>query len=206
MADQGPIGSVSSTVSDCELNGLSDVECLLLTTDGSLTRLLEVLCRETLVVSKLREQGLRAPQPIDLLEVGRAEWLVERTVLLCGEGTGTVYVYARSLIALHRMEARFRQELLSSNIPVGRLFHQNRMEILKEIVDCRHAPAGEIAPFFHVDAAARLLSRTCRVQSQGAPIMLITEYLSPHLPRMIDRRRANRDIRDVLSSELRQAG
>jgi chorismate-pyruvate lyase len=194
MEHEHVVRGVRSTVFRSDVSRLSVLERLLLTTDGTLTDMLETLCRESLVVRKLRQQGFQTPDPIDPLEVGSGEWLVERTVLLQGDQTGMNYVHARSLIALHRLDAPVRHELLASDVPIGRLWRQNRLETFKEVIECHQVPAGDIGPYFHSDPDTLLLSRTCRVQWRGLAVVLITEHLSPHLPRMVDRRRISRDV------------
>ena len=185
MDSQVEIENVGATM-NVDWNASNWVERLLLTSDGTLTDMLETLCCETLVIRKLRQQGFQTTEPIDALNVAAGDWLVERVVLLQGAQTGRNYVYARSIIALHRLESPLRHQLLTSDTPIGRLWKENRIEIFKEVTEYGRAPAGELGRFFHIDAAEVAWFRTSRVQARGLAVMLITEHFSPDLGRMLD--------------------
>jgi chorismate-pyruvate lyase len=165
----------------CEIERLEPALQLLLASDGTLTDMLQALCREKINARKLAQEVAPAVRRIDSLDVESGELLMSRRVLLQGDRTVRSYVYAESLIALTRLDARFQQGLLTSDAPIGRLWRDNRVEIFKEITGLADQAAGLLARYFGTSAATRLLVRTCRVFVAGRPVMLISEHFSPTL-------------------------
>ena len=154
---------------------------LLVTSDGTVTDMLQVICRERINARKLGQEVGPSAHRIDELDLGAGELLMNRRVVLQGDRTGTNYVYADSSIAIDRLDTRFQQELEMSDIPIGRLWRDNRVEIFKEIIGVSNQPAGHLAGHFGIDADTSLIVRDCRVFVAGRPVMLITEHFSPAL-------------------------
>jgi chorismate-pyruvate lyase len=154
---------------------------VLLTSDGTVTDMLQTICRERINARKITQELQSAVCSIQPLELAPGESVLRRRVLLHGNRTGTNYVYADSWIAIDRLDARFREGLLKSDTPIGRLWRNNRVEIFKEIIGVSEAAAGHIAGYFGTSADTNLLVRTCRVFVLGRPAMLITEHFSPAL-------------------------
>jgi chorismate-pyruvate lyase len=165
----------------CEIERLEPALRLLLTSDGTVTDMLQAICREGIHARKLVQEIQPAVRRIDALDLGPGELLMSRCVVLQGDRTGTNYIYADSSIAIDRLDVRFRQGLLKSDTPIGRLWRHNRVEIFKEIICVSNQPAGHLAGHFGTGADTNLPVRTCRVYMGGRPAMLITEYFSPAL-------------------------
>jgi chorismate-pyruvate lyase len=100
---------------------------------------------------------------------------MRRRILLRGENSGTNYVHAETLIALEALDPGFREDLVNSTHPLGRLWVIHKLETRKEILKVWRRPAGELAEVFGLPADAACLARSYRVISSGRPIMLITE-------------------------------
>ena len=156
---------------------------VLLTSDGTVTDMLQTICRERINARKIIQEVGPADRSIQPLELAPGESVLRRRVLLHGERTGTNYVYADSSIAIDRLDATFRDGLLKSDTPIGRIWRNNRVEIFKEIIGVSHAAAGQIAGYFETSADSHLLVRTSRVFVRSRPTMLITEHFSPALAR-----------------------
>jgi chorismate-pyruvate lyase len=154
---------------------------LLVTSDGTVTDMLQTICREPINVRKLAQEVHPAVRRIDLLDLDPGELLMNRRVVLQGDRTGTNYIYADSCIAIDRLDVRLQQGLLKSDTPIGRLWRDNRVEIFKEIIGMSNQAAGHLAGHFGTGADTNLLVRTCRVSIAGKPAMLITEHFSPAL-------------------------
>ena len=56
--------------------------------------------------------------------------------LLRGARTSAPVLYAESLIALDRLDARIRHGLLTTEQPIGRLIRDNRLETFRELLSC----------------------------------------------------------------------
>lgn len=145
-----------------DFRALTPLQRVLLVTDGTVTDILEAHFLEPIRLVKLAQRV--------------AGESLERRILLRGANSGRVYVYAESVIALDRLDKKLREELLNSDMPLGRLWIEHKLETFKEPFEARFQPAGELAGHFGVDAAAALLMRSYRVISGGAAVMTISEY------------------------------
>jgi chorismate-pyruvate lyase len=160
---------------------LSPIVHILLITDGTITPILEACTGEPMQAVRLSQAvgpcGRSDPQ----LELGRRRPVLRRTVLLRGSRSGIDYLHAQSVIALDRVSARLRDELLVTDRPIGRVLRDHRVETFKEILVSGHEPAGPSAVHFAVDPMQALPSRTFRLLCANDPIMRITERFSPHV-------------------------
>lgn len=159
-----------------DLESIDVLQRVLLITDGTLTEILEAWRLERIVLIKLAHEALRGPARDELLQVKEGDQVLERRILLCGEKTRINYVYAESLIAVDRLGAKFSHDLLHSDIPLGQLWLNHRLETLKELVTIRRQPAGKLSEYFKISPGAPVFVRTYRVFSGAVPVMLITEH------------------------------
>ena len=74
-----------------------------------------------------------------------------------------------------RLDPKFKDQLLNSAKPIGKLWLEYRVETFKEIVDLSQELAGNLAEDFKINKDENLFSRTYRVFSQNQPVMMITE-------------------------------
>lgn len=110
------------------------LERMLMTTDGTVTILLEQIVGEGITTSRLDHRAGRVdpgaaaalPYPMDRL--------LTRTTQLVGTETGTVYVWATSVFCPGALPARVRTGLLTLGEPIGKLLRQNRVESFREIL------------------------------------------------------------------------
>ncbi len=154
---------------------LSTFQRIILTTDGTLTEILEAYLAEKIRLIKVSEQTLALPQANDALALAAGQEVIERKIFLQGRISHKNWVYAESLLVPERLEQRFRDRLLISQEPMGRLWLEHRLETFKEIVHTCREPAGELAQSFHIAPEALFLSRTYRVFSNRQPIIVISE-------------------------------
>jgi chorismate-pyruvate lyase len=156
-----------------ELSTLSFLQRVLLTTDGTLTKILEAYLLEEIQIVKLSERSILA-KDAPLLELEPGDQVVEREILLQGKVSRKNFLYARSRLATNRLDEGFRDDL-NSEIPLGKLMLAHRMETFKEIVALSKESAGEFAAFFQISDRDHLLSRTYRLFHRHKPVMIITE-------------------------------
>ncbi len=160
-----------------EHEGLSMVQRILLTTDGTVTRTLEACAGEPMELVKLSQSSMPAASAGRDLGVAEDDEVLFRRILMRGARSGRHLLYAESLIAPSRLHPRLRHGLHHSDAPIGRLLWEHRVETVRELVRWGLEPAGGCAAYFDVDPDHTLVSRTYRVVSQRQPIMLITEKL-----------------------------
>lgn len=144
---------------------------LFLISDGTLTDLVEAAFLEPIAIRKLYSEITR--NAVSDLETATGEPVLTRRIAMFGGGTGRTYVYAESLLALDRLPPLFREELVNSDKPLGRLWSEHKIETWKELLSMHRLPAGELAQYF---GSGDLLTRTYRLISQGRPLMVISEY------------------------------
>ena len=158
-----------------EPSALGVLPRILLTTNGTVTDILEAYFGEPMVVVKLHQELLQLKRSIPSLEVKRGEGVLSRKIMLQGEVSRKNFLYAESLIVMSRLDARMQKGLLGSLKPIGQLLLERHLETFKEIVDCGREPAGGMTDYFKLAPAARIIFRAYRTIACHRPIMLITE-------------------------------
>ncbi|MEZ5399252.1 MAG: chorismate pyruvate-lyase family protein [Bryobacteraceae bacterium] len=148
---------------------------VLLVTDGTLTDTVEALYGEPIGLRKVALGITPASGGPDPLQAPAGSPIMHRKIVLYGEETGRNYVYAESALALDRLPPAFRDGLLNTDTPIGRLWTEFRVETWKELLTAAAIPAGPISRFFP-DAPGDLLTRTYRMISRDEPLMVISEY------------------------------
>ncbi len=142
---------------------------LLLTSDGTITAMLEQITGERVIPFRIEHTPAEAdPDVARLLEVADCSSLLVRETLLRGAVSERVYVEARSILALDAVPPRLRNDLLSTDEPIGRLLRRHRIESFREIVSV-HVPQG--------DEPAEP-SRQYLIHTQGVPTLLIEELFT----------------------------
>lgn len=149
---------------------------ILLTTDGTVTTILEAYAGEPIEAVRLAQSRQPAgPQDAELLAVTADSPVLHRRVLLCGARSGTAFVHGESLIVPERLDPGILGRLESTSEPIGALLRASRLETFREILAAGEQPAGASASDFGCDEDAVLLYRTYRVVRRGQPLALITE-------------------------------
>lgn len=110
------------------------LERMLMTTDGTVTILLEQIVGESITTSRLDHRaGLADPGAAAALPYP-VDRLLTRTTQLVGTETGTVFVWATSVFCPDALPTGLRTGLLTLGEPIGRLLRQNRVESFREIL------------------------------------------------------------------------
>lgn len=154
---------------------LSVFQRIILTTDGTLTEILEAYLSEKIRLVKLSESIEPVTRDILSLDIATGQEVMQRKILLQGKISRNNWVYAESMLVPDRLDEKLKNGLLVSREPMGRLWLENRLETFKEIVDSAREPAEDLADYFKIERSDKLLSRTYRVFSSARPIILITE-------------------------------
>jgi len=148
---------------------LGEFQKILLTTDGTVTQLLEIHTGEKMRVVKLGH-AMVSEGP-HWLQVSPGETVLSRRILLCGDSRP--WLYANSWLVLSRLPAGMQETLLHTDTPIGQLWRAAKLETYREIVDFRREQDPVISGLFGVDA--ELLSRSYVIRSGGAVMGLIEE-------------------------------
>lgn len=154
---------------------LSTFQRILLTTDGTVTDMLEAYLCEQIQLVKLSEDLVKTSYFIPPMEIEEGTEFIERKILLRGRISRKNYIYAESIIVLDRLEDNFRNELVNTKTPIGKLWFEKRVETFKEIIDSGKYPARELSQYFNIDPEENLFFRTYCVRSNQKYTMMITE-------------------------------
>lgn len=147
---------------------------MLLSTDGSVTALLEASFGAPVVVRPLANHvDDRLPTPFELeLEPGRP--VLWRHAVL--EVAGRSVLRASSVIALDRLGAQARDSLLTTCEPIGRVLRG--VAVRREMIVASAEVATEAdAAELEIDAGDPLFERTSRIVGAGRPLALVTERI-----------------------------
>ncbi len=138
---------------------LSNAQKILLTTDGSVTTILDVIMGhvkiETLV-QKFVEADLEMARTLNI-EVG--DTVNYRVVVI---ETEEPLIYAISLIAVKRLENDFKEDLIREDMPIGRILKKHNIESRREIKSVYFEDQSpEIMEIFKADSP--MLTRTYNI-------------------------------------------
>lgn len=175
MCDVNPKSQKSSGHYSVDLSDLNLFQRILLQTDGTLTEMLENYLGENISVLKITEDIQYEPQNIFPLNINNGQEIIKRKILLQGENSRKNWLYADSVIVLDRLEKNFREELITSGKPIGKLWKKYKIETYKEIISYFREPAAVLSKYFDMSKRDDLLCRTYRVFSNRKPVMMITE-------------------------------
>lgn len=161
--------------SHINLTELSAFQRVMLTTDGTVTNMLEAYFSEPIKLVKLSEKSVSLRQEIPLMNLNQGDNVIEREILLQGKISYRNYVYAKSILVLDRLHEGFRQQLLDTKMPIGKIWLDQKVETFKEIVDTGKESANGLSEYFNVEVGGRILFRTYCVRSDQKLTMMITE-------------------------------
>jgi chorismate-pyruvate lyase len=181
-ADTARAYPVHSTSSDAlDLDQLDWLQRLLVTSDGTLTELIEAVTGERILLVRIDQHAVIAEAGTDPLDARAADHVLERSILLQGAGSRINYVHAESRIVASRLPPVLARALTDSDLPIGRLWKLHRLEMFKERAKLQWRSVGRSSRYFGADADASLVSRSYRVFTGGRPVALIRERFSPTL-------------------------
>jgi beta-ribofuranosylaminobenzene 5'-phosphate synthase len=165
-----------------ELGKLSRVQKILLGTDGSVTRILEVITGGKVRITTLSQEVVGAGSEVaDLLGVKIGDPVNHRVVKIEDDRGGRPLIYAVSDTPLGRLSPEFREDLMQADIPIGRILASHRIEARREIQDAGIVPASpEHTRIFGIFRNEPVLSRRYQIIHRGEPLISITEQFPYH--------------------------
>jgi beta-ribofuranosylaminobenzene 5'-phosphate synthase len=156
---------------------LSPVQKILLSTDGSVTQLLEAVTGNPVEIrTRLQEIVPADPLMAGHLAIQPGELVNNRIVELIDTKTGEVLIYALSQTPVARLSPEFKDDLMKADIPIGRIIRQHKIEARREILEARVTPASEqVSGIFSIHKNEPLLSRQYQIIHGGEPLIFIEE-------------------------------
>ena len=154
---------------------LSTFQRILLTTDGTLTHILEAYLYEQIQVVKLSEKLTALTQDVKAMNLVKGTEVIARKILLRGRISRRNFLYAESILVPERLDKQFRDELLETKIPIGKIWFEHRVETFKEIIDSGKESGNVLSSYFGLEPESKFFFRTYCVYSNRQPTMIITE-------------------------------
>jgi chorismate-pyruvate lyase len=169
-----------------KIDDLSLFERILLVTDGTLTDILQAYLSEGIEIVKISENLVNSTQIKQEFSnfdfnLNENEQVIERKVLLQGKNSGDNFIYAHSFIIIQNLPEEFKNDLLNTKIPIGKLWFQHRIETFKEIIKLERKTAHDLSQYFHIKREDNLLERTYLVFSHQKLIMIISEHFPENI-------------------------
>lgn len=144
---------------ESELGNLSNAQKILLTTDGSVTAILDVIEGHA-TIETLEQKFIEADDKIaKLLDIEVGDEVNYRVVVI---ETNEPMIYAVSLIPIKRLENDFKEDIIRADIPIGRILRKHNIESRREIKSVySEKPSPEIGEIFNTDSM--MLARTYNI-------------------------------------------
>jgi len=160
-----------------DVGPLSPVQKILVTTDGSVTRLLEAFTGSEIGIVTLNQETVESSRSeSSVLDIRPGELINHRVVEIRRNDTGGLLLHATSFTPLSRLEPEWRQDLVRADIPIGKILAGHKIEARRELLDVGLEPAGEkIAGAFGIAPGDLLIIREYRIIHRGLPLMDIQE-------------------------------
>lgn len=154
---------------------LSAVQKILLTTDGSITKIFEALTGEVVSIDTEEQRIIAAGDKIaEVLKIKPGEEVNFRVVNL--KNSSGVLARATSYAPLERIEEGFREKITKADTPIGRIMSELKIEARREIMNCSIVRADErLAGLFKVPENAPLLKRNYNIIHKNEVLLNITE-------------------------------
>ncbi|NYT06217.1 MAG: DUF98 domain-containing protein [Methanomicrobiales archaeon] len=162
---------------EASIGPFSPMQRVLLTTDGSVTALLEAASGHDVVIRTRSQEVTGADERRgDILGIPPGEAVNHRIVELKDAATGEVLLYAVSDTPLSRLQPEWREDLMRADIPIGKILKKHHIEGRRELDDVCLTPAGPpLAGIFGIAPGDPVICRKYRIIHHGAPLMHIEE-------------------------------
>lgn len=156
---------------------LTPLQRILLGTDGSVTRILELATGAPVTITTLLQTVEAAdPRVAEMLDIPPGQEVNHRVVELKNTRTRETLIYAESYTPLSRLSPSFREDLMRADIPIGKILERHQLETRREIVTMEAGPRpGPVAASFCLSGTPRFLSRRYRIIHKEHPLIHIEE-------------------------------
>jgi chorismate-pyruvate lyase len=154
---------------------LSALESALSRASGTVTAFLEHLVGEPIDAGERCQRITKAEFP-NSLQVEEGHPLIFRTVALQGRMSGRSYLYAETALVPSRLSASCRRRLESSSDPIGRILEEEGIAITRNPLGKPETRSAPLSQELGITVGEFLLARTYRVDAEGTPLMVITEW------------------------------
>jgi chorismate-pyruvate lyase len=164
-------------LSDEDIRRLNRDLRILIATDGTLTRMLNIVANDEIVLQVIKQKICPIAQTAHesmQLPSGR---VLQRHILLRGRRSGTAYVAAESLIAIDLLPPSIVTSLTTTDLTIGEIMVSSRLETFKETATVWNGALPDwVGNDRSQDSQSGTVARRYRVIAEGLPAIVITEY------------------------------
>jgi len=154
---------------------LSPLQRALLVIDGTVTTFLSAWALEPIAVQPLSQRAVVLAAGQTWLDAAAGTPVLERSVLLVGLRSQSLFAFAESVICTERLPAALRSGLLSGGLSLGQLLLLPGFESRRQGLWYGRERPGLLPPAVAALTEPDFLTRTYRVSAASQPLMLITE-------------------------------
>lgn len=159
-------------------SALSLFQKVLLSTDGTVTELLQLYAGKPMRARKIA-QSLATDNGPALLAAEPGERILHRRIVLgSGDENDIELLFADSYFIFDRFPAAIQRDLLHTELPIGLLWRRERLEMVREIVDRHSETCADVAVLLGARAETTLFARTYIIFHQARVLGVITEKFS----------------------------
>jgi chorismate--pyruvate lyase len=149
---------------------------ILIATNGTLTRILEVVSDEEIDVKIIDQYTHQTPPKLSGLEDFPAGQVLRRQVMLTGRRSGAPFVAAESFIAADHLPPAITTTLSETDRPIGEIVVANCIETYKDAAKVWIAPIPDWTGVGNPDNQSNAYARSYRIITGGLPVISISEY------------------------------
>jgi chorismate-pyruvate lyase len=164
-------------LSDEDIRKLDRDLRILIATNGTLSRVLEVVANDEIVVQIVEQQIHDTAPKISGLEQLAISRVLQRRILLKGQSTGNPFVAAESWIAVDLLPPGIMTRLMTTDCPIGEAIATSCLETFKEPPQVWIGELPDwLSPAEYRNSQLGTVGRRYRIFSGGRPILIVTEY------------------------------
>ena len=167
------------------------IDRTLMTSDGTVTTMLEACTGEPIVTVLARQSGPASLAVLEheigcwwqpstsLLELAPAERLVARRVLLTGRQSGAAFVAAESLVVADRLPDPTALDIDRVGASLGRLLNASGLVTRRRIVEIVEVRDAAVSDRLGATQTTRLARRTYTIASTERTLAAVSEWIVP---------------------------
>ncbi|RJS49814.1 MAG: UbiC family transcriptional regulator [Methanobacterium sp.] len=151
---------------------LSNTQKILLSTDGSVTTILDVLTGGRVNIKTLTQEFIPADHKISReLAIPQGDTVNYRVVVI---GHEDPLIHAISYIPLNRIDNDFKEDIIRADIPIGRILKKHQVESRREIKSVKlEEPSADLKTIFNTNSM--MLTRTYNIIHNDEILIRIKE-------------------------------
>lgn len=155
---------------------MNAIHRILMTTDGSVTVIIEAITQKEVKVQTVEQKIVKADKKISkLLDVKVGEEVNYRVVYL--KVDGEIYAKAVSYTPVKRLDDSFKEDLMRADIPISRIMKKHGIEARREIKWSKIINADKsLSEELGINEGGEVIVRNYNIIKGGRILINITEF------------------------------